>query len=149
MSDADARRLAERTAEAMRPDDLVTQTLGVAIEEVGPGYARASMRVRQEMLNGHRTCHGGYLFVLADTVFAYACNSYDRVTVASGASIEFLAPGYLGDLLTAVAEERYLGGKTGVYDVEVHNQNGVCLALFRGRSHRLQGSVTGDSAAGP
>ena len=144
MSDVNAQRRAERAAEAMRRGDVATQALGVDLEEVGPGYARASMRVREEMLNGHRTCHGGYVFTLADSAFAYACNSYDRVTVASGASIEFLAPGHLGDRLTAVAEERYVGGRTGVYDVEVHNQKGVCIALFRGRSHRLQGSVTGD-----
>ena len=103
------------------------------------------MTVREDMLNGFDVCHGGLLFSLADTAFAFACNTYNRVTVASGATIDFLAPVYLDDELTAEASEQALGGRTGVYDVVVTNQRGKNVAVFRGRSHRLQGSLFDES----
>jgi acyl-CoA thioesterase len=93
------------------------------------------------MLNGHATCHGGFIFTLADSAFAFACNSYNLTTVASGCSIEFVAPAREGDVLTAVGCERSASGRTGVYDIEVRNQRGESVALFRGRSHRVKGHV--------
>ena len=115
------------------------------VEEVRPGYARLRMTVVAYMINSHNICHGGYVFTLADSAFAFACNTYNRVTVASGATIDFLAPVYLEDELTAVATEQALGGRTGVYDVVVTNQRGKNVAVFRGRSHRLQGSLFDES----
>ena len=87
------------------------------------------------MLNGHDVCHGGYLFTLADTAFAYACNTYNQVTLASGASIEFLRPARAGDRIVARATEIHRGGRTGFYDVSLENQDGEQIAVFRGRSH--------------
>ncbi len=99
------------------------------------------MTVRDFMLNGHRSCHGGYIFTLADSTFAFACNSRNAPTVASGCTIDFLAPAFEGDVLNANAREVSLSGRTGVYDVEVTNQSGQCVAIFRGRSYRLRGQV--------
>jgi acyl-CoA thioesterase len=93
------------------------------------------------MLNGHGTCHGGYIFTLADSAFAYACNSYNLTTVAAGCTIDYLAPGREGDVLTAIAQERSASGRTGVYDIEVINQRGEKIALFRGKSYRIKGHV--------
>ena len=119
----------------------------MAIEQVQPGSARLTMAVRQDMVNGHGICHGGMLFALADTAFAYACNSYNRNTVASACHIDFLAPGKLGDTLVAEAVERSQSGRTGVYDVTVRTSAGQTLALFRGKSYRIQGEVTSSFAA--
>jgi len=99
------------------------------------------MRVRKDMVNGHQICHGGLIFTLADTAFAYACNSYNQNTVASACHIDFLAPGREGDVLEAVAIERSSAGRTGVYDVEVRVVDGHAVALFRGKSHRIKGEV--------
>jgi acyl-CoA thioesterase len=125
----------------MYANDAASQALGMRILDVGPGRARVAMQVREDMVNGHRTCHGGFIFSLADSAFAFACNTYDAVTVAAGASIEFLAPARLGDELIAIAEEQTRSRRTGVYDVTVVNQGGERLALFRGRSHQLDGRV--------
>lgn len=133
--------LARRAGEAMYASDLAAQNLGIVLEEIRPGYARMRMSVREDMLNGHTTCHGGYVFVLADTAFAFACNSYNRTTVAASAAIEFLAPSYLNDVLTAVAEEQVLGAKLGIYDAVITNQHGRRIALFRGRSYRVRGTI--------
>jgi acyl-CoA thioesterase len=102
-----------------------------------------SMTVRADMLNGHKTCHGGFIFALADSTFAFACNSRNLATVASGCSIDYLAPGFEGDVLTATAAEYSLAGRTGVYDVHVTNQHGKPIAIFRGRSYRINGQVVG------
>ena len=99
------------------------------------------MTVRGDMLNGHAICHGGFIFTLADSAFAYACNSYNLVTVASGCAIDFLAPAREGDVLTARAAERSAAGRTGVYDIDVVNQRGETIALFRGKSYRIKGHV--------
>ena len=99
------------------------------------------MRVRDDMLNGHGTCHGGYIFMLADSAFAFACNSYNVNTVGAGCTIDYLAPGRAGDMLVAEAVEQALSGKTGVYDVVVTDQDGRKVALFRGKSHRVAGHV--------
>ncbi len=137
----DAADLARRSAAAMFGRDAASRGLGMAIEEVRPGYARLRMRVRGDMLNGHETCHGGYVFTLADSAFAFACNSRNRATVASGAAIEFLAPARAGDVLVAEAQEQGLGGRLGVYDVTVRTEQGEPVALFRGRSYALKATT--------
>lgn len=134
-------QLAELSVEAMLSSDPASTRLGVVVEEVRPGFARLRMTVVAYMINSHNICHGGYVFTLADSAFAFAANTYNRVTVASGATIDFLAPVYLEDELTAVASEQALGGRTGVYDVVVTNQADRNVAVFRGRSHRLQGTL--------
>ncbi|HET9446331.1 MAG TPA: hydroxyphenylacetyl-CoA thioesterase PaaI [Steroidobacteraceae bacterium] len=138
---SDPQFIAEASARAMYGQDHASQALGMRILEVRPGYARLSMTVREDMVNGHELCHGGLIFTLADSAFAFACNTYDSVTVASAANVEFLLPGRLGDELTATAEERSRSKRTGVYDVVVRNQQGESVALFRGRSHELGGSI--------
>jgi acyl-CoA thioesterase len=143
----DPQALAEATAKSMYARDNAAQALGTKVLEVRPGYARLSMLVRSDMLNGHASCHGGFLFALADTAFAYACNSRNAVTVASGCSIDFLAPAMQHDVLTAEAVEQSLAGRTGVYDVTVTNQDGKRLALFRGRSYRIKGEVIAGAGA--
>jgi acyl-CoA thioesterase len=151
LSPAGAHQLAQDAAQAMWSRDHVAQALGMTLDEVKPGYARLSMLIRQDMVNGHAICHGGMLFTLADTAFAYACNSYNQNTVASACHIDFLAPAHLGDTLVAEAVERSLGGRTGVYDVTVstHSSTGAgkTVALFRGKSARIQGEVTASFAA--
>jgi acyl-CoA thioesterase len=139
---SDPQSVAEASARAMYGQDRASQALGMRVLEVRPGYARLAMKVREDMVNGHQLCHGGLIFTLADSAFAFACNTYDRVTVASAATVEFLLSAHLGDDLTAIAEERSRSKRTGIYDVAVSNQLGECVALFRGRSHQLGGSVT-------
>ena len=134
-------RLAAAVGEAMYARDAASQALGMTIEEVGPGYARVRMAVRADMLNGHGTCHGGIVFALADSAFAFACNSRGVVTVASGCSVEFLAPAREGDELVAVATERSLEGRNGVYDVDVRTADERLVATFRGRSAATRGRV--------
>ena len=146
MTTADARTLAERVAESMYERDTATQALGIRIAHVGPGYAELAMTVRADMLNGHEICHGGFIFTLADSAFAYACNSYNLNTVASGCAIDFTSPARFRDLLTARAHERQLSGRTGVYDVEVANQRGETVALFRGKSYRIKGHLVEEPA---
>ena len=140
-SDAQAQALARATAEHMYARDHATQGLGISLLEVRPGYARMQMKVRTDMLNGHAMCHGGFIFTLADSAFAFACNSYNVQTVAAGCNIEFLAPALEGDLLVAEALEQSRSGKTGVYDIAVTNPEGRKIALMRGKSHQLKGSV--------
>jgi acyl-CoA thioesterase len=138
---SDPQALAELAGKTMFERDPASQKLGMTLDEIRPGYARMSMRVREDMLNGHRTCHGGYIFMLADSAFAFACNSHNFATVGAGCTIDYLAPGREGDLLTAEASEQALAGKTGVYDIVVTNQEGRKIALFRGKSHRVSGHV--------
>jgi acyl-CoA thioesterase len=121
--------------------DNATRGLGIKLVDVGPGSARMQMRVRPDMLNGHATCHGGFIFTLADSTFAFACNSYNLQTVAAGCTIEFLAPAHEGEVLEAQATEQARSGKTGVYDVVVTNADGKKIALMRGKSHQISGSV--------
>jgi acyl-CoA thioesterase len=137
----DTQQLAQACADAMWADDKASQGLGMEIRAIAPGRAEISMAVRQDMVNGHSICHGGYIFTLADSAFAFACNSENHNTVAAGVRIEFLAPAELGDQLLAVAEQEHQGGRTGVYDVVVTNQDGRKLALFRGNSHRIGGAL--------
>ena len=134
-------RLAERAVQAVYKSDRASQRLGMTIESVAPGEARVTMRIRPDMVNGHGICHGGVIFTLADSAFAFACNSYNHNTLAAGAAIEFLAPGRENDVLTAVATERWRAGKSGIYEIEVHNQRGEVVALFRGRCHQIAGRL--------
>ena len=138
---SDPQSVAEASARSMYAQDRASQALGMRILEVRPGYARLGMTVREDMVNGHQLCHGGLIFTLADSAFAFACNTYDAVTVASSGTIEFLLPARLGDELTAIADERSRSKRTGVYDVAVRNQRGECVALFRGRSHEIGGRI--------
>lgn len=133
--------LAEAAGAAMFARDAASQALGMKLVEIRPGYARMTMPVRSDMLNGHQTCHGGFIFALADSAFAFACNSHNHTTVGAGCTIDYLAPGRMDDMLTAEAVERTLVGKTGIYDVTVCNQEGKMIATFRGKSHRVAGEV--------
>lgn len=144
---ADPQALAEAVAAAMWSRDRAAQALGMCIDSVGPGHATLRMPVRGDMVNGHHICHGGLIFALADTAFAYACNAYNRNTVASGCNIDFVAPGKEGDTLQAEAVERSLSGRTGVYDVTVRDSAGRTVALFRGKSYRIAGEVIAGLAA--
>ena len=147
MTKVDAQALAERVAQSMYARDTATRALGIRIAHVGPGSAELAMVVREDMLNGHAICHGGFIFTLADSAFAFACNSCNINTVASGCAIDFTAPAHSGDVLTARAHERQLAGRTGVYDVEVANQRGETVALFRGKSYRIKGHLIDVPAA--
>lgn len=133
--------LARRVGQAMFDRDTASQGLGMRIEEIGPGSARLSMVVRHDMLNGHRICHGGFMFTLADSAFAFACNSRNEATVAAGCSIEYLRPVAEGETLTAIAQERVLSGRTGIYDITLVDSAGQPVALFRGKSARIKGEV--------
>ena len=130
-------------AREMYAHDNCAHQMGIEIQEMGEGFAKLTMTVTEAMLNGHQTCHGGQLFTLADTAFAYACNSQGLAAVASGCSIDFVRPGHAGDTLTAVAQVRTQGRQTGVYDIEIINQHEKTVALFRGRSHRIGTPVSG------
>jgi len=137
----EAQALAQRCADAMFARDSASQGLGMRIVSVAPGFALMTMTVRADMLNGHATCHGGFIFALADSAFAFACNSHNLITVAAGCTIEFLLPAREGDLLTATGRERTLAGRSGIYDIDVINQHGATIAVFRGKSARIKGHV--------
>lgn len=137
----DPQRLAEACAEAMFAKDDAAQHLGMTVEAVGPGTATVAMTVDERMINGHTICHGGLIFALADTAFAYACNAYNKVTVAQHCAVTFLAPAKLGDRLSAAAVERTLAGRSGIYDIRVTNQEGSTIAEFRGHSRTIQGAL--------
>jgi len=135
----DPAEIARRCADTMWPDDHAARGLGMEILAVGPGSATLAMRVRPDMVNGHGTCHGGFIFAVADAAFAYACNSFNHRAVAAGVDINFIAPAHLGDRLTAHGHARHQGGRSGTYDIEVENQDGKLVAIFRGRSTRIKG----------
>ena len=139
MDTRSAQATAEMVRDGMYPNDHATKALGIAVQSIGPGTAVMTMTVRRDMLNGHQTCHGGMITTLADSAFAFACNSYNELTVASGFSVDLMAPAREGDVLTATAIEVSKAGRTGVYDVEVRNQLGERLAVFRGRSYTIKG----------
>ncbi|WP_026121723.1 hydroxyphenylacetyl-CoA thioesterase PaaI [Paraburkholderia kururiensis] len=133
--------LALATAQSMYEADACSRALGLELLEVRAGYARMRMTVRPDFLNGHRICHGGLIFTLADSTFAFACNSYNISTVASGCSIEFLRPVQPAEVLTAEATEQVLNGRTGIYDIRVTNRAGETVAMFRGKSAQIRGQV--------
>ena len=143
-NEARARSVARRSVDTLFGGDRASQMLGMKVEECGPGTASVSMRIRADMVNGHGICHGGLVFALADSAFAFACNSHGDNTVAAGAAIEFLLPAREGDLLTANAHERWRTGRSGIYEIEVRNQHGEAVALFRGRSHQVAGRLIDD-----
>jgi acyl-CoA thioesterase len=134
-------QLALATAQAMYESDKCSRALGLELLEVRPGYARMQMNVRADFLNGHGICHGGMIFTLADSTFAFACNSYNINTVAAGCSIEFLRAVKGDDRLTAEAVEQSLAGRTGIYDIRVTNSEGETVAMFRGKSAQIKGNV--------
>lgn len=134
-----ARQIAEATRDAMWANDRASKALGMQVLEVGPGSAVLSMTVRDDMLNGHDLCHGGLVATLADSAFAFACNAYNELTVASGFDVNLVAGARAGDLLTATACELSKSGRTGVYDIVVRNQRGETVAAFRGRSYTMKG----------
>jgi phenylacetic acid degradation protein PaaD len=125
---------ARRCAERMYSQDAASQALGITVDVPSAGRAVARMRVREDMLNGFAVCHGGLIFTLADTAFAFACNAYDRLTLAAEGNIDFIRPAVLGDGLEATASEEYRGTKNGFYTVQVRNQDEELVAMFRGRS---------------
>jgi acyl-CoA thioesterase len=137
--------IAHAARDAMFRDDHCSQGLGMEILSVAPGESRLRMTIRQDMINGHGTCHGGMIFTLADSCFAFACNSRNQNTVAMSCLIDFIRPARLGDVLTAVGREISLAGRNGIYDIKVTNQDGIEVAQFRGKSRAIPGTVTGDN----
>jgi acyl-CoA thioesterase len=137
--DTDPQRTAERVRDHMWANDRASKALGMRITAVGPGRATIEMTIREDMLNGMDIGHGGLVTTLADSAFAFACNAYDEMTVASGFSVDLLAMARLGDVLRADAQEISKSGRTGVYDVTVTNQRGERVAVFRGRSYTMKG----------
>jgi acyl-CoA thioesterase len=135
----DAQAIAEACRDVMWRDDRASKSLGMEVLAVGPGTAAMRMTVRDDMLNGHAICHGGLITTLADSTFAFACNGYNEVTVASGFDVNLIAAARKGDVLTARAVEVSKAGRTGVYDIQVDNQRGEKVAAFRGRSYTMKG----------
>jgi acyl-CoA thioesterase len=145
MSESADVQVARRCAEAMYATDRASAHLGIRIDDVGPGRATARMTVTETMINGHDICHGGYIVLLADTAFAFACNTYDRRTVAVGCDVSFVESARRGDALVAVAVERVRRGRSGIYDVTVTRDGGEVIAEFRGRSRTVAGTLLGPS----
>ena len=147
LTDAEAADLARRVGESMyAADEASKDTMGMELLSCQPGRASMRMVVRPLHLNGHKICHGGFIFTLADSTFAYACNSRNHATVANGCSIEFLRPAHEGDVLTADGVEQTLSGRHGIYDIRVSNQKGQAVALFRGKSTQISGTVIPEPA---
>ncbi len=137
--------IAEAVRDAMWASDRASRMMGMAVTEVAPGRATLTMTVRADMLNGHGSCHGGLISTLADSAFAFACNSHNELSVASGFQVSLVAPAREGDLLTATCTEQHKAGRTGVYDCEVSNQRGERIALFRGQSYTAKGRAVVDT----
>lgn len=137
-----SKELATAVATSMWSVDVATKdTMQMKLIAAEPGRAVIEMQVRAMHLNGHQICHGGFIFTLADSTFAFACNSYNKVAVAAGCSIEFLKPAHLGDVLTCEGVEQTLSGRHGIYDMRVTNQKGETIAMFRGKSAQIAGTV--------
>ena len=136
-----AHDLAQACAQAMWSEDQASQGLGMTVVRVAPGEAVLSMTIRPDMTNGHGICHGGFIFTLADSAFAFACNTYNQRTVAQHCAVTFLQPGRRGDTLTAHAVERNRSGRSGIYDVTVRNGQGEAVAEFRGHSRTISGTL--------
>lgn len=137
--------LAKRRAQAMFDNDAASQALGMEIVEMAAGYAKVVMTVREDMVNGHGTCHGGIIFSLADSSFAFAYNSQNQSAVAASCTIDYLRPAFKADKLTAVAEVVHQGRRTGVCQVRVSNQDNKLLAIFKGNATRIDGTVIADT----
>ncbi|GGB53998.1 phenylacetic acid degradation protein PaaD [Roseibium aquae] len=132
--------LAEACAAAMWATDQASQGLGMTIDHVGPGEAVLSMTVEERMANGHGICHGGFIFTLADSAFAFACNSYNQLAVAQHCAVTYLRPGKIGERLTAHAKEVSRTGRSGIYDIRIQNGTGETIAEFRGHSRTISGT---------
>ncbi|MCA1369494.1 hydroxyphenylacetyl-CoA thioesterase PaaI [Bradyrhizobium sp. BRP14] len=135
-----AEELARACARVMWDDDRASQRLGMSLDHIAPGAATLSMTITPEMSNGHGTCHGGYVFTLADSAFAFACNSYNQRAVAQHCSVTYIAPAVEGDRLTATAREVSRRGRGGIYDIRITNQRGDHIAEFRGHSRTVKGT---------
>lgn len=138
--DQKAQDIAEACARVMLEKDNASNSLGMSVDRIAPGEAVLSMLVTDAMTNGHKTCHGGFIFTLADSAFAFSCNSYDQCAVAQHCQVSFLKPALSGDRLTATARERWREARSGIYDVVVHNQAGETIAEFRGHSRTVKGT---------
>jgi len=143
----DATALARACADTMWKDDAATQSLGMQLISVAPGQAAITMTVTASMVNGHKICHGGYIFTLADSAFAFACNTYNQRTVAQHCAVTFLTSAKLGDKLMARAVERQRSGRSGIYDVTVTREEGNVIAEFRGHSRTIEGALLPDTKA--
>ncbi|WP_420404838.1 hydroxyphenylacetyl-CoA thioesterase PaaI [Nisaea sp.] len=144
----DAEETARKVADWINENDPATRGFGMKLERVGPGFARLRMTVRPEMLNGHKTCHGGMIFTLADSAFAFACNSANALTVAQSCDIDFVNPAHEGDELIATCEETFHRGRSGIYDTVVTLADGTVIAHFRGRSRTIGGELVATGANG-
>lgn len=140
VADMTPQELAEASARAMWNDDSASQRLDMSLDHIAPGRATLSMTITDSMSNGHGNCHGGYMFTLADSAFAFACNSYNQLAVAQHCSITYLMPGRIGDRLTATATEVSRRGRSGIYDIRITNQTGEQIAEFRGHSRTVKGT---------
>jgi acyl-CoA thioesterase len=136
---SDPQAIAERVRDHLWSTDRASQAMGMRVTAIGPGTCTMTMSVREDMLNGYGTCQGGLLAALADSCFAFACNAYDEITVASGFNVEIVAPARLDDVLTATAVEVSKASRMGVYDVDVRNQRDERIVAFRGRSYTMKG----------
>ena len=134
-----AQQIAEKSSEALGAHDAASEALGLRVTHIAPGQANVTMQITEHMLNGHGICHGGLIFTLADTAFAHACNSYNQRAVAQTCAVSFLAPGQLGDHLTATARELHRAGRSGIYDIEVTRAMCEVIAQFRGHSRSIKG----------
>ena len=139
-SEMTPQELAEASARAMWNDDSTSQRLGMALAHIAPGEATLTMTITDAMINGHGNAHGGFIFTLADSTFAFACNSYNQLVVAQQCSITYLIPGRVGDVLTADAREVSRRGRSGIYDIRITNQDGAHVAEFRGHSRTVKGT---------
>jgi len=140
-SDQQANTLAQECARALWETDTTSQSLGMQLQKVAPGECTITMSVKEKMCNGHGTCHGGYLFTLADSTFAFACNSYNQRAVAQHCSVTFVHPAFIDDVLTACAHEISRVGRSGIYDIAITNQNNIVIAQFRGHSRTIKGQL--------
>jgi acyl-CoA thioesterase len=145
MNKQNPQALAEACADALWRTDNASRALGMTIEQVGPGTSVVSMIVTESMSNGHGSCHGGFIFSLADSAFAFACNTYNQNAVAQHCSITYISPAQCGDKLNAVAQELSRQGRSGIYDIAIDNQEGVRIAEFRGHSRTINGTLIPDS----
>ena len=143
----DPNTLAVAVAKIMHKEDSCALALGIEVLEVRPGFARLCMRIREDMVNGHKIAHGGMIFTLSDTAFAFACSSHNKRAVAAGCAIEFLRATQLGEILTATSTEQNISGRHGIYDVRVTNQDGDLVALFRGKSTQIKGHFVDEADA--
>jgi acyl-CoA thioesterase len=141
----DAAEMAQACADAMWADDKASRAMGMCVEKVGPGFALLSMSVGMDMVNGHGLCHGGYIFALADSALAFACNSHNQRHVAQHCQIAYLAPARLGMRLLAEARERFRGERSGIYDVTVRTEAGETIAEFRGHSRSIPGALVSEA----